>query len=159
MAAAIGVRSDYASADLRQFARRSGDRDQVRRLLAVALILDGGGRSEAARIADVTLQIVRNWVLWFDAGGPDGLATSKAPGRSAILNDEQRAQLAAIVEAGPIPATHGVVRWRLCDLARDVLALSVTRHTLGRELRAMGYRKLSARPRHRGQKGDDIVDS
>ena len=59
-----------------------------------------------------------------------------------------------------IPAAHGVVRWRLCDLAQwiwDEFELSVTRHTLGRELRAMGFRKLSARPRHRGQKPDDIA--
>jgi transposase len=161
MAAAIGVRSDYTSADLRQSARRSGDPDQVRRLLAVALILDGGSRSEAAKVAGVTLQIVRDWVLRFNAGGPDGLATRKAPGRASILNDAQRARLVAVVEAGPIAAAHGVVRWRLADLAqwiRDEFALSVTRHTLGRELRAMGYRKLSARPRHRGQKPDDIAD-
>lgn len=161
MAAAIGVRSDYTSAELRRFARRSGDPDQVRRLLAVALILDGGSRSEAAKVAGVTLQIVRDWVVRFNEGGPDGLATRKAPGRASILNDDQRARLAAIVEAGPIPAAHGVVRWRLADLAQwvwDEFKLSVTRHTLGRELRAMGYRKLSARPRHRGQKPDDIAD-
>jgi transposase len=161
MAAAVGVRSDYAPADLRQFARRSGDADQVRRLLAIALILDGGSRGEAATVAGVTLQIVRDWVLRFNEGGPDSLMTRKAPGRAAIMNAEQRARLAAIVEAGPIPAAHGVVRWRLADLAQwvwDEFALSVTRHTLGRELRAMGYRKLSARPRHRGQKDDDIVD-
>jgi transposase len=161
MAAAVGVRSDYTSADLRLFARRSGDADQVRRLLAVALILDGRSRSEAAKVAGVTLQIVRDWVLRFNEGGPDGLVARKAPGRASLLNEEQRARLAAIVEAGPIPAAHGVVRWRLCDLAQwawDEFAISVTRHTLGRELRAMGYRKLSARPRHRGQKPDDIVD-
>jgi transposase len=161
MAAGIGVRSDYTSADLRRFARRSGDADQVRRRLAVAVILDGGSRSEAARVAGVTLQIVRDWVLRFNEGGPDGLATRRAPGRASILNDEQRARLAGQVEAGPIPAAHGVVRWRLVDLVqwiRDEFELSVTRHTLGRELRAMGYRKLSARPRHHGQKPDDIVD-
>ncbi|GAB7551750.1 hypothetical protein NRB_12490 [Novosphingobium sp. 11B] len=107
-------------------------------------------------------------MLRFNADGPDGLATRKAPGRTSILNDEQRTRLAAIVEAGPIPAAHGVVRWRLVDLGQwiwDEFELYVTRHTphatrhtLGRELRAMGYRKLSARPRHRGQKGNDIVD-
>jgi transposase len=161
MAAAIGVRSDYTSTDLRRWARRTDDADQVRRLLAVALILDGGSRSEAAKVAGVTLQIVRDWVLRFNEGGPDGLATRRAPGRASILNDEQRARLAAVVEAGPIPAAHGVVRWRLADLAQwiwDEFALSVTRYTLGRELRAMGYRKLSARPRHRGQKPEDIAD-
>ena len=160
MAAAIGVRSDYTSADLRRIARRSGDADQVRRLLAVALILDGGSRSEAAKVAGVTLQIVRDWVLRFNENGTDGLVTRKAPGRASILNDVQRARLAEIVETGPIPAAHGVVRWRLCDLAQwvwDEFQLSVTRHTLGRELRAMGYRKLSARPRHRGQKPNDIA--
>ena len=160
MAAAIGVRTDYTSADLRRLARRCVEADQVRRMLALAVILDGGSRSEAARVAGVTLQIVRDWVLRFNAGGPDGLTTRKALGRAAILNDEQRARLAAVVEAGPIPAAHGVVRWRLCDLAQwlwDEFQLSITRHTLGRELRAMGYRKLSARPRHRGQKPDDIA--
>lgn len=161
MAAAIGVRTDYTSTDLRGFARRCSDPDQVRPLLALALIVDGGSRSDAAKFAGVTLQIVRDWVLRFNEGGPDGLATRKAPGRASILNDEQRARLAEQVAAGPIPAAHGVVRWRLADLAQwiwDEFALSVTRHTLGRELRAMGYRKLSARPRHHGQKPDDIVD-
>lgn len=161
MATAIGVRSDYTSGDLRGYARRCGDADQVRRLLALAVILDGGSRSEAAKVAGVTLQIVRDWVLRFNECGPDGLATRKAPGRASILNNEQRARLAEQVETGPIPAAHGVVRWRLCDLAQwiwDEFALSVTRHTLGRELRAMGYRKLSARPRHRGQKDDAIAD-
>ncbi len=159
MAAAIGVRSDGTAADSRQFTRRSGAPHQV----GVGDYPDSGGgrRSEAATVAGVTLQIVRDWVLRFNANGPDGLTTRKAPGRAAILSDEQRSQLAAVVEAGLIPAAHGVVRWWLCDLAQWVwheFELSVTRHTLGRELRAMGYRKLSARPRHRGQKSDDIAD-
>ena len=161
MAAAIEVRSDYTSTDLRRFARRCGDADQVRRVLALALILDGGSRSEAARMAGVTLQIVRDWVLRFNEGGPKGLAARKAPGKASILNDEQRARLAQQVEAGPIPAAHGVVRWRLVDLGQwfwDEFGLSVTRFTLGRELRAMGYRKLTARPRHHGQKPEDIAN-
>lgn len=69
MAAAIGVRSDYTSLDFHRFARRSSDADQVRRLLAVELILDGRFRSEAAEIAGVTLQSVRDWVLRFNEGG------------------------------------------------------------------------------------------
>ena len=118
MAAAIRVGSDYSSADLRRYARRCGDADQVRRLLAVALILDGSSRSDAAKVAGVTLQIVRDWVVRFNDGGPEGLATRKAPGRASILNAEQRARLVEIVETGPIPAAHGVVRWRLADLAQ-----------------------------------------
>lgn len=160
MAAAIGVRSDFTAMDLRLFSRRCDDPDQVRRLLAMALILDGASRSDAAKAAGVTLQIVRDWVLRFNDAGTDGLATRKAPGPASILNDEQRARLAQQVEVGPIPAAHGVVRWRLVDLAqwiRDEFGLSVTRFTLGRELRAMGYCKLTARPRHHGQKPDDVA--
>ena len=147
MATAVGVRSDYTSAELRRISRRCDDADQVRRLMALAVILDGGSRSEAAKVAGVTLQIVRDWVLRFNEAGPEGLATRKAPGKPSILNDEQRARLAEIVEAGPIPAAHGVVRWRLVDLGQWIW-----------ELRAMGYRKLSARPRHNGQRVDDIAD-
>ena len=160
MAAAIGVQSDYTSADLQRFARRCRDADQVQRVLALAVILDGGSRSDAAQVACVTLQIVRDWVLKFNEGGLEGLATRKAPGKTSILNDEQRARLAEQVEAGPIPAAHGVVRWRLVDLGQwvwDEFGLSVTRFTLSCELRAMGYRKLSTLPRHHGKRAEDIA--
>jgi transposase len=79
MAAAIGVRTDQTSEDVRRFARRCGDPDQVRQLLAIALILDGGSRSDAAKFARVTLQIVRDWVLRFNEAGISVLATRKAP--------------------------------------------------------------------------------
>ena len=161
MACAIGLRDDYSSSDLRGFARRCGDGDQVRRLLALAVILEGGSRSEAAQVGGVTLQVIRDWVLRFNAEGPNGLITRKAPGKVSILDDHHRKALAATVEAGPIPASHGVVRWRIVDLAawlHDEFGLSVTRHTLGRALRSLGYRKLSARPRHHGQAADAIPE-
>lgn len=84
MAASLVVRSDYSGSDLRAFARRSDDAQQVRRLLAMASILDGGRRSDAAKIGGVTLQIVRDWVIRFNAEGPDGLKSRKAPGRPSI---------------------------------------------------------------------------
>lgn len=107
MAAAIGVRSDFTPGDLRRFSRSCDDPDQVRRLLALALLLDGRSRSEAARAAGVTLQIVRDWVIRFNADGPDGLISRKAPGKVSILSVAQRRALAQQVEAGPIPAAHG----------------------------------------------------
>jgi len=160
MAGAIGMRGNYTEAAWPLLARRCSDADQGRRLLSLAVILDGGRRSDAARVGGVTLQIVRNWVLRFNAEGPDGLISRKAPGKASILNDEQRRALVEIVESGPIPASHGVVRWRLIDLAQsahDEFGLSITKQTLSREMRALGYRKLSARPRHRGQRSEDIA--
>src|SRR6478672_2640075 len=81
MAAAIELRNDLSGDDLRRLARDSQDAKQVRRLLALAVIRDGGTRTEAARIGGVGLQIVRDWVLRFNAEGPAGLVDRKAPGK------------------------------------------------------------------------------
>lgn len=159
MAAAISLRGDFDGAALRRLARESRDAKQVRRLLALASIYEGGRRSEAARIGGIDLQTVRDWVLRFNAKGPDGLIDIKPPGSRPLLGAEQRRALARIVEDGPIPAAHGVVRWRLIDLAQwgwDEFAISISQQTLSRELRAMGYRKLSARPRHHAQDAEAI---
>src|SRR5881392_4437465 len=120
MAAAVRVRGDYEAAQLRRLAKQSEDAAQTRRLLALAAIYDGGSRTEAAKIGGVGLQTVRDWVLAFNAEGPGGLINGKAPGNASLLDDEQRQALARIVESGPIPAAHGVVRWRLTDLVQCV---------------------------------------
>ncbi len=159
MAAAIGLRGDYTADDLRRLAKASRDAKQTRRLLALAAIYEGSSRSAAARIGGVGLQIIRDWVLRFNSEGPAGLVDRKAPGKTPLMTDEQRAALAGAVEAGPRPYLDGVVRWRLVDLAQwlwDEFGLSVSRQTLGRELRAMGFRKLSARPRHHAQDPEAI---
>lgn len=151
---AIALRDDYDAARLRQAARDSDDADQVRRLLALAAIYEGATRAEAARIGGVTRQIVRDWVLRFNEAGPDALINRKAPGKPPLLGAAERQALAAVIEAGPMPAVDGVVRWPLVDLVQwfwEMFGISISRQTLGRELRAMGYRKLSARPRHHAQ--------
>ena len=150
----IPLRLDYDATLLRRVAREGEDANQVRRLLALAVIYDGGSRTEAAEVGDVTLQVVRDWVLRFNAQGPDGLIDRKAPGQPSRLNDEHRAALMAMVENGPIPAVHEVVRWRIIDLCQwlwEEYEITVSKQTLSRELRALGYRKLSARPRHHAQ--------
>jgi transposase len=150
----IPLRADFDASQLRFAARKTKDGPQARRLLAMAAIYDGASRTEAARIGGVTLQIVRDWVVKFNANGPDGLIDRKGTGRPPRLDDRHRAALARIIESGPIPAIHGVVRWRIIDLCQwvwDEFQISVAKQTLGRELRAMGFRKLSARPRHHAQ--------
>src|SRR5215210_5539115 len=112
----IALRPDYDAAQLRALAKASRNAGQSRRLLAVAEIYDGGSRTEAARVGSVGLQTLRDWVVRFNARGPAGLIDGKAPGNSRKLNDSQRQALVNIVERGPMPAIHGVVRWRLKDL-------------------------------------------
>ena len=150
----LALRADFDAARLKQCARRSGEAAQVRRLLALAAIYDGASRAEAAEIGGVTRQIVRDWVVRFNEGGPEALVTRKAPGQPSRLTPVQREALAQAVEDGPMPAIDGVVRWRLADLVQWVwerFAISISRQTLGRELRALEYRKLSARPKHHAQ--------
>lgn len=150
----IPLRADYDASRLRAAARESEDAGQTRRLLALAAIYDGASRSAAAGIGGVTLQIIRDWVVKLNAHGPDGLVDYKGPGPQPILTKAHREALATALEDGPMPAIHGVVRWRIVDLVQwlsDEFQVSVSKQTLGRELRAMGYRKLSARPRHHAQ--------
>jgi transposase len=151
MGAPISLREDFDGPMLRALVLSEKAGSVTRRLLALVTIYDGGARAEAARLGGVGLQTIRDWVLRFNAKGPDGLVDGKSTGHPSLLNDEQRRALVAMVEAGPNPAIHEVVRWRLIDLAQwvfDEYGLSVTKQILSRELRALGYRKLSARPRH-----------
>jgi putative transposase len=118
-------------------------------------------RTEAAKIGGVGLQIIRDWVLRFNARGPNAFVNGKSPGHPSKLNDLQRQAIAEMIERGPIPAVHGVVRWRLIDLAQwifEEFRITIAKQTLSRELRAMGYRKLSARPRHYAQAQGAIED-
>src|ERR1700735_3987835 len=102
----IALRDDFGAQDLRLAGRRSKDAAQARRLLALAAIYDGATRTEAAKIGGVTLQIVRDWVVKFNARGPDGLVDRKAPGQPSRLTDRHRTALAAAIESGPTPAIH-----------------------------------------------------
>lgn len=149
----IPLRSDVDAGQVRAAARRSKNGPQARRLLALAAIYDGGSRTEAARIGGVTLQTTRDWVIKFNAAGPAGLLDRKPPGQPSRLTDADRA-VAAMIQIGPIASVHGVVRWRSIDLCQwfwEERRVRVAKQTLSRELRRMGFRKLSARPRHPAQ--------
>jgi len=155
----IPLRSDFDAAALRGFARRSKDAPQARRLLALAAIYEGASRTEAARIGGVTRQIVRDWVVKFNAHGPEGLIDRKPPGPPSRLTDAHRTALMARIDDGPIPSVHGVVRWRLVDLIAwlwEDFRITISKQTLSREVRALGYRKLSARPRHHAKSEAEV---
>ncbi len=161
MGSAIALREDFDGAALRRFAKTTKDSVQSRRLFVLAEIYDGCRRLDAARIGGVGLQVIRDWVLRFNVDGPAGLVDRKAPGNAPKLNDTQRGALSAIIESGPIPAIHGVVRWRLRDLAQwifDEFRISLDESTVSRELKALGFVRISARPRHYAQNPLAIED-
>jgi transposase len=155
----LPLRTDCDASMVRLEARRSKDGPQARRLLALAAIYEGASRTEAARIGGVTVQIVRDWVARFNEFGAPGLLDRKPPGQPSILSGAHREALTAIIESGPTPDVHGVVRWRLVDLVqwlKEKYEIAISVQTLSRELRSLGYRKLSARPRHHAQDPDAI---
>lgn len=151
MGKAILLREDFDGDQLRELAKASPDGRQVRRLLALSVIYDGGSRTDAARIGGVGLQIVRDWVLRFNAEGPPGLLDHKSPGALAKLNGEHLAALAHRVHEGAELSRDGVVRWRLKDLKQwiyEKFGIVVSEGTVSRALKKLGFTLLTARPRH-----------
>jgi transposase len=150
MGRAVALRRDYTADEVRRLATRARDAAQARRLLAIAAVLDGASRTEAAKIGGMDRQTLRDWVIRFNDQGPDGLINIPSPGVPPKLDATHRAFLARLVEDGPIPAVHGVVRWRACDLImrmQEEFGLSVSDDTIYRALKELGFSHVSARPR------------
>src|ERR1700689_4210996 len=115
MGTAIAVRTDYSSKELRGLASRVKNAGQARRLLAIAAVLDGSLREDAAKLGGMDRQTLRDWVVRFNEQGSEGLINKTAPGAPGKLRKKHKAFLARLVEEGPIPAITGVVRWRVCN--------------------------------------------
>jgi transposase len=150
MGQAVPVRTDYTAGEVRRLATRAKDAAQARRLLAIAAVLDGASRTEAAKIGGMDRQTLRDWVIRFNDQGPDGLINIPSPGVPPKLDVRHRAFLAGLVENGPIPAVHGVVRWRACDLIMrlyEEFGISVSDDTIYRALKDLGFSHVSARPK------------
>lgn len=152
MPAAIRItREDHTADQLRLAARRSKDSAAARRMLALALVLEGRSRTEAAQAAGMDRQTLRDWVHRYNERGLDGLADGWGGGRQPLLDQPQTERLAELVRTGPDLSQHGVVRWRRIDLARVLQAefgVSVAERTVGSLLRRLGFRRISARPQH-----------
>ena len=154
MPSAVRLREDYSAEELRTLARRSKDVSRSRRLLSLAAVRDGMDRAAAAKIGGMDRQTLRDWVHRFNAHGPDGLLDSWSKGPEPRLSEEQRGEIAQLVETGPDRAVHGVVRWRRLDLQRVILerfGVAYHERTIGKLLTALGFSHISARPRHPAQ--------
>lgn len=155
MAAPIEItRVDLDASGLRLAARRSSSVAASRRMLALALVLEGKSRTEAAQAAGMDRQTLRDWVHRYNEEGLAGLSDRHGDfGPKRLLSPEQEAEVAAWVRAGPDLAEHGVVRWRRADLARAIEAefgIVVAERTMSTVLRRLGFRRLVPRPRHPG---------
>jgi transposase len=142
---------EHSPTELRAAAASSCDADQARRLLAIALVLEGSSRLDAARQTGMDRQTLRDWVLRYNADGISGLVSRQAPGAAAKLTPAQRTELYALVVAGPDRTTHKVIRWRCIDLRAEVarrFSVEVHERTIGKWLRQMKLTRLQPRPFH-----------
>jgi transposase len=145
------MRSEFTASDLRMAAGKRRDAKAARRMLALALVLEGVDRTRAAQTCGMDRQTLRDWVHRYNAEGLAGLSDRRKGVRVPRLVPAQMADLAAWVEAGPDPEKDGVVRWRRQDLQRriaEAFGVEVPERTVGKYLAALGYRRLSVRPQH-----------
>ena len=144
-------RTELSPAELRRAAARSRDADAARRMLAIALVLEGKSRKEAAESCGMDRQTLRDWVVRYNAEGLTGLSDRVPPGPACRLAPEQMAELAEIVAAGPDLTVDQVVRWRRVDLRRVIAArwgVELHERSVGKLLHRLGFTKLSVRPKH-----------
>jgi len=146
------TRPEVSARDLRREAARTGDAAAARRMLAIALVLEGSRRNDAARQCGMDRQTLRDWVHRFNAEGIAGLHNRPhGGGTEPKLTAAQEAELESWVRNGPDPERDGIVRWRLIDLrARIADRFDVRFHerSVGKLLRRLGFRRISVRPRH-----------
>jgi transposase len=145
------TRLELSAADLRRAAARSGDAAAARRMLALAMVLEGCSRTDAAKRAGMDRQTLRDWVHRYNAEGLGGLSDRLHPGPQPRLSAEQMKELEAIVLAGPDPERDGVVRWRRVDLQaviRTRFDVALHERSVGKVLHRLDLRRLSVRPRH-----------
>ena len=120
-------------------------------MLALALVLEGSSREEAARAAGMARQTLRDWAHRYNAEGLTGLHDRPRPGRKPRLTPEQAAELATTVERGPDPDRDGVVRWRRVDLQALIetrFDVRLHERSVGKVPRRLGFDRLSVRPKH-----------
>lgn len=145
------TRVDMSASELRAASAKAADARSARRMLALALVLEGVDRKTAAETCGMDRQTLRDWVHRYNADGLSGLTNRSYAGPPRRLSADALAELAKLVETGPDPETDGVVRWRRVDLQRVIEErFGVTMHerTVGKQLKALGFVKLTARAQH-----------
>ena len=151
MPAARAIRDDVPAGELRRLARRERNGRVVSRLLALAHALEGMDRGEAARLAGMDRQTLRDWVIRFNAEGVEGLRDRPKSGRPTWLDEGQLASLRALVLRGPDPERDGVSSWRAKDLCRIVaerFGVAYSENGMLRLLHDLGLSWQKARPIH-----------
>jgi transposase len=151
MGKALKIRDDLPAEALRRAARREKDGRAAARIYAIAHALDGLSRAEAARLAGMERQALRDAVVRYNAEGLAGLHDRPRGRPRRRLDHEEEADLVAAIERGPDPDADGCCAWTRADLCRWLRARhGKTYHpsSMTRVLRRLGFSRQKARPFH-----------
>lgn len=150
--AALAIRTDLASpARLRSLARRERNPRTATRMLAIASALEGKSRAEAARLAGMERQALRDAVVRYNAEGLEGLRDRPKPGRYPALTEPEQALLLAAIFSGPDRARYGCTDWTLPALCRwleDRFDKRLHPASLSRIVRRLDLSRQKTRPLH-----------
>ena len=145
------TRTEHTTSDVRRLASREKDGDVVRRLLALAMVLEGHSRTDAAQMNGMDRQTLRDWVHCYNADGVPVLISRVSAGPAPVLNEAAMAELRALVLNGPDAEIDEVVRWRCIDLRDEVAqryGVYVHKRTVAKWLGKMAMTRLQPRPFH-----------
>ncbi len=151
MGAPLKIKEDRPPAELRRLARREHDGRVSARLYAIANALDGKSRAEAARLAGMERQALRDAVVRYNAEDVAGLRDRAKGHPQRRLTEGEEATLVALVLRGPQPERDGCCAWTRGDLCRWMAAhFGKTYHpsSMTRVLRRLGLSRQKARPAH-----------
>src|SRR3712207_4197454 len=148
---ALTIRTEVPATELRRLARREKDRAAAARMQAIAGALEGMTRAEAARLAGMERQALRDAGLRYNAEGLARPYRRPTPRRRARLDEEQRSALRHLVLDGPEVEATGLSAWTLPELCREAEERrGVAYHPShrGKLMRRLGLSRQKARPSH-----------
>src|SRR5215213_7532730 len=151
MGTALSIQADLTPEALRRHARGEPNRRAALRMLAIANALEGRSRAEAARLAGMERQALRDAVIRYNAEGPSGLHDRPRAGRPEGLTPGQQAALKGWVLRGPAPERDGVSAWRLVDVcarAEQAYGVRYSAWGMSRLLKRLGLSRQKTRPQH-----------
>ena len=147
----LKISGTLSAAELRRRGRQEPDRAASARMMAIANALEGMTRAEAARLAGMERQALRDAVLRYNAEELDGLHDRPRSGPKPRLDDEQMAQLRQIVVGGPDVEKTGLSACTLSELCREVerrWAVSYHAAHMSKLMRKLGLSRQKTRPSH-----------
>ncbi len=148
---ALSIRTDVSADELRRLARRQADPAASARMYAIAHALDGASRAEAARLAGMERQALRDAVVRYNAEGLAGLHDRPRSGRKPRLTEAEQAQLSQLIADGPDVEATGLSAWTLADLCAEIKqrwAKTLHPASLSRVVRRPGFSRQKARQVH-----------